>query len=70
MKTLNLLVLSSIVLTSCKKEFECRCMGPIGIYKTYAIKANRYQATKKCKEYTEEEHKLKGSDVGCSLKSY
>ena len=69
MKIFAFLLLSSITLTSCRKEFECRCMGPMGIYKTYTIKANRYQATKKCKEYTEEEKKISG-DNGCSLKSY
>ena len=68
MKIIVLLSLTILILTSCRKEFECRCTGPLGVYKVYNIKANRHKATKKCKEYTEEQHRLIGGDVGCSIK--
>ena len=68
MKAIVILTITLLILTSCRKEFECHCFGPLGDYKVYYIKGNRYQASKKCKEYTEEEHRLKGNDVGCTTK--
>ncbi|MDF2450996.1 MAG: hypothetical protein K0S26_500 [Bacteroidota bacterium] len=67
MKIIVLLSITILIFASCRKEFECRCVGGPQI-KVYNIKANRYQATKKCKEYTEQEHKLSGGNVGCSIK--
>lgn len=67
MKIIVLLLLTALISTSCRKEFECRCIGGLEV-KVYYIKANRHQAIKKCKEYTDEEHKLSGGDIGCSLK--
>ena len=69
MKIIVLLLFAILISTSCKKEFECRCIGGL-TEEVYHIKANRYQATKRCKEYSEEEHKRSGGDVGCTLKSY
>jgi hypothetical protein len=67
MKIIVLLLLTTLILNSCRKEFECRCIGGAQV-KVYNIKANRHQATKKCREYTEQEHKLSGGDIGCSIK--
>ena len=52
MKTkLILTILTTCVLTACKKDYTCECANPGGVYATYKIYDTKANASAKCDSY-------------------
>ncbi len=68
MKKLILILLISLIFTSCQKQYVCECFNPGGVFKTYNIYGSHQKAQQKCNNYSLQYQDVPMSETDCVLK--
>ena len=65
--TIILIAVVSILLSNCKKSYNCECYNPGGVFKTYKIRDAKQKAEDKCADYSKEYQTIPWSETECRI---
>ncbi len=69
MKNPIFILLVSVFLCNCKKEYVCECTNPGGKFKAFSKRTTKEKADRKCKDYYNKNYgKVIMSETFCEVK--
>lgn len=69
MKTVLIILATTITLVSCKKNYTCACTNPGGTTDVFTVKDTKSNATKSCNDYyTQNYSSIAWNETSCTIK--